>query len=128
MPTINCLRATLFSWAGDLSGLRGCLAVQGWRRFFSDRMNSLLKFVVSTTLKEAEWNNSTLIQENVSEELAGLKQQPGQDILMYGSADLMRTLMQHDLIDEYRIWGPAASNGCGPWTYNGFMIAGFLTR
>ena len=72
---------------------------------FADRMNALPKFVVSTTLEEPlEWNNSTLIKKNVAEEVSNLKQQSGQDILIYGSADLMQTLMQHDLIDEYRIW------------------------
>ena len=71
---------------------------------FADRMNILPKFVVSTTLEEPlEWNNSTLIKENVAEEVSRLKQQPGRDILIHGSADLVHTLMQHDLIDEYRI-------------------------
>ncbi len=71
---------------------------------FADRMNSLPKYVVSTTLEEPlEWQNSTLIKENVAEEVSKLKQQPGQDILIYGSADLVHTLMQHDLIDEYRL-------------------------
>jgi dihydrofolate reductase len=74
------------------------------RNEFADRMNGLPKYVVSTTLEEAEWNNSTIIKENVAEEVSRLKEQPGQDILMYGSADLMHTLMEHDLIDEYRIW------------------------
>jgi dihydrofolate reductase len=67
-------------------------------------MNSLPKYIVSTTLEEAQWNNSTIIKENVAEEVSRLKQKPGQDILMYGSADLMHTLMQRDLIDEYRLW------------------------
>jgi dihydrofolate reductase len=71
---------------------------------FADRMNSLPKFVVSTTLEGVEWNNSSLIKENVAEEVARLKQQPGQDILIYGGGELVHTLMQHDLIDEYRIW------------------------
>lgn len=70
---------------------------------FADRMNSLPKFVVSTTLKEAEWNNSRLIKENVAERLSRLKEQPGQGILIYGSGTLVRTLTQHDLIDEYRL-------------------------
>jgi dihydrofolate reductase len=74
------------------------------RNEFADRMNGLPKHVVSTTLEEAEWNNSTIIKENVAEEVSRLKEQPGQDILMYGSADLMHTLMEHDLIDEYWIW------------------------
>jgi dihydrofolate reductase len=70
---------------------------------FADRMNSLPKFVVSTTLEKVEWNNSRLIKENVAEEVSKLKQQPGQDILIAGSGTLVHTLMQHDLIDEYRL-------------------------
>jgi dihydrofolate reductase len=71
---------------------------------FADRMNGLPKFVVSFTLEEAEWNNTTVISGNVPEEVGKLKQQPGQQILMYGSGDLMHTLRQHGLVDEYRIW------------------------
>lgn len=71
---------------------------------FADRMNSLPKFVVSTTLEEVGWNNSTLIKGNIREAVSELKQQGGQDILIYGSGDLVHTLMQDDLIDEYRIW------------------------
>jgi len=70
---------------------------------FADRMNGLPKFVVSTTLKEAEWNNSTVIQGNVAEEVARLKEQPGQDILVYGSGRLVRSLSQYGLVDEYRL-------------------------
>src|SRR2546426_2413161 len=68
---------------------------------FADKMNSMPKFVVSTTLEDAEWNNSTLIKGDVAEEVSKLKQQPGGDIPIYGSGQLVRTLMQHDLIDEY---------------------------
>jgi dihydrofolate reductase len=69
---------------------------------YAEMMNGYPKYVVSTTLEEPlEWNNSTLIKENVAEEVSNLKQQPGQDILIFGSADLVNTLMQHDLIDEY---------------------------
>jgi dihydrofolate reductase len=70
---------------------------------FADRMNSLPKYVVSTTLKKAEWKNSHLIRENVVEEVSKLKQQPGQDILVAGSATLVQTLIRHDLIDEYHL-------------------------
>ena len=71
---------------------------------YADMMNGYPKHVVSTTLKEPlEWNNSTLIKGNVAEEVANLKKQPGRDILVFGSADLVNTLMQHDLIDEYRL-------------------------
>jgi dihydrofolate reductase len=70
---------------------------------FADRMNSLPKFVVSTTLEKVEWNNSKMIKGNVAEEVSRLKQQPGQDLLVAGSGKLVQTLMQHDLIDEYRL-------------------------
>jgi dihydrofolate reductase len=70
---------------------------------FADRMNSMPKFVVSTTLDSLEWNNSTLIKENVVEEISKLKALPGKDLLLCGSADLMNTLMQNNLIDEYRL-------------------------
>jgi dihydrofolate reductase len=71
---------------------------------YADMMNGYPKYVVSTTLEEPlEWNNSTLIKRNVAEEVLRLKQQPGKDILIFGSGDLVNTLMQHDLIDEYRL-------------------------
>jgi dihydrofolate reductase len=70
---------------------------------FADRMNSLPKFVVSTTLNQVDWKNSRLIKSNVTEEVTRLKQQPGQGILIYGSGQLVDSLMQHGLIDEYRL-------------------------
>jgi dihydrofolate reductase len=71
---------------------------------YSDMMNGYPKFVVSTTLEEPlEWNKSTLIKGNVAEEVSRLKQQPGKDILVFGSGDLVNTLMHHDLINEYRL-------------------------
>lgn len=50
-----------------------------------------------------DWNNSHLIKENVAEAVSLLKQQPGQDILVAGSATLVRTLIEHDLVDEYHL-------------------------
>jgi dihydrofolate reductase len=66
------------------------------------RLNSAPKYVVSSTPLKAKWNNSTLIKENVVEEVTRLKQQPGQDILITGSGTLVQSLMQTDLIDEYK--------------------------
>jgi dihydrofolate reductase len=67
-------------------------------------MNGYPKHVASTTLQEPlEWNNSTLIKGDVAEEVSRLKEQPGKDILIFGSAQLVHTLMEHDLIDEYRL-------------------------
>jgi dihydrofolate reductase len=70
---------------------------------YADRMNSLPKYVVSTTLDKAEWNNSTLIKENVPQQVTELKQQPGQDILLFGSGTLVQMLIQHDLVDQYNL-------------------------
>ena len=70
----------------------------------ADYMNNTPKFVVSTTLEEPlEWNNSTLIKENVAEEVAKLKQQPGKDISITGSGALVRSLLADDLLDELRL-------------------------
>jgi dihydrofolate reductase len=70
---------------------------------FTDRMNSISKFVASKTLKEPlEWR-AVLLKGDVAHEVAKLKQQPGQDLLIYGSGELVNTLMQHGLIDIYRV-------------------------
>lgn len=68
----------------------------------ADKLNSMSKYVVSSTLKEALWSNSTIIKENVVEEITKLKREPGQDILISGSATLVQSLMETDLIDEYK--------------------------
>jgi dihydrofolate reductase len=71
--------------------------------WYADRMNSLPKYVVSSTLDKAEWNNSTIIKGDVANEVAKLKEQPGQDILIFGSAELVNGLLRHELIDEIRL-------------------------
>jgi dihydrofolate reductase len=71
---------------------------------YVDQINSMAKYVASTTLKDLEWENSHLIEGDVPEAVAKLKQQPGQDLIMYGCHDLMHSLLEHDLIDEYRLW------------------------
>jgi len=60
------------------------------------------KYVVSTTLETAPWKETTIITGNVVEEITKLKQQPGKDIIIDGSASLVHSLMGTDLIDEYR--------------------------
>ncbi|OAB45266.1 dihydrofolate reductase family protein [Paenibacillus glacialis] len=70
---------------------------------YGEMMNGYAKHVVSTTLDEVKWNNSTLIKDNIVEEISKLKQQPGKDILVFGSCDLVQTLIANDLIDEYRL-------------------------
>jgi dihydrofolate reductase len=70
---------------------------------FAEKMNSMPKYVVTTTLDELEWNNSTPINGNVAEEVRKLKEQDDGPILVAGSRTLVHTLMEHDLIDEYRL-------------------------
>jgi class 3 adenylate cyclase/dihydrofolate reductase len=70
---------------------------------FAKRMNSLPKYVVSQRLRAVSWQNSSIIGGNPAEKIAELKQQPGGDILLFGSADLLNSLIKDDLIDEYRL-------------------------
>jgi dihydrofolate reductase len=70
---------------------------------FADKFNTMPKFVVSATLEDPEWNNTMVIKGNVAEEVSKLKQQPGGDIVIHGSAQLVQALLEDDLIDEYRL-------------------------
>jgi dihydrofolate reductase len=69
----------------------------------AEKMNAIPKIVFSRTLKKAEWNNTQLIKENIEEEVKKMKQQPGKNIFIQGSANLSSTLRQLNLIDEYRV-------------------------
>jgi dihydrofolate reductase len=70
---------------------------------FTERMNRLAKYVVSETLDEVTWNNSTLLEGDAAEAITELKAQPGKDLQVLGSGKLVRTLMEHDLVDEYNL-------------------------
>lgn len=69
----------------------------------ADAMNSTQKAVASRTLDAADWNNTRLLKGEAAEAIAALKQEPGKTIYIFGSADLIDTLMRADLIDEHRI-------------------------
>jgi dihydrofolate reductase len=69
---------------------------------FADKMNGMPKYVVSSTLERPEWNNTTVVDGDVAGEVSKLKQEAG-DLLVLGSPTLIRTLMEHDLVDEYRL-------------------------
>jgi dihydrofolate reductase len=70
---------------------------------FADKFNTMPKYVVSTTLDDPEWNNSTVIKDDVPSEVSKLKEQVGGDILVNGSVQLVETLVENDLVDEYRL-------------------------
>ena len=69
----------------------------------ADRLNSMPKYVVSATLEDLDWNNSTVLKGDAVDEVSKLKQQLGGDIVVPASFRLVRTLMEHDLVDELRL-------------------------
>jgi len=106
-------QAFALAWAeGRMMTLEQVLAAQTYEMLWpgwstqTDTLGSILnrmkKYVVSTTLETAPWKESTIIRENVVEEITKLKQQPGKDMIIDGSATLVQSLMGTDLIDEYR--------------------------
>lgn len=70
---------------------------------FAQKMNNLPKVVLSRTLERAEWNNTSVIKDDVASQVRILKQQPGKPIVAWAGAELVHTLAEHDLIDEYRL-------------------------
>lgn len=90
--------------------LFGRITYQGMAAYWStakgetaDLMNEVPKIVFSRTLAKADWRNTRLVKGNAEEEVPKLKQQPGKDMFIFGSANLSSALMEHGLIDEYRI-------------------------
>jgi len=71
---------------------------------FSDRINAMEKFVISSTLCNPAWNNTTVITRDLVAEVTRLKQQPGKDIVQYGIGQVSFTLIEHSLLDELRLW------------------------
>jgi dihydrofolate reductase len=69
----------------------------------ADTLNSLPKYVVSSTLEDPAWNNSTVLEGDVVDEVSKLKQELNGEIVVPGSFQLLRTLMEHDLVDELRL-------------------------
>jgi dihydrofolate reductase len=66
-------------------------------------MNGLPKYIVSSTLEDPDWNNSTVLKGDVADEVSKLKQELDGEIVVYASFQLLRTLMEHDLVDELRL-------------------------
>jgi dihydrofolate reductase len=68
------------------------------------KLNSVRKHIVSRTLDWVDWNNSTLVKGDVVEAIRRLKGQPGSELQVHGSGDLIQTLLEHELVDEFRLW------------------------
>jgi dihydrofolate reductase len=96
-----------------LQALDGMLMGRGTYEYFADVMpqqagpyadaiNAIRKYVFSSTLESADWNNSTIIRDDVVTAVNGLKQQDGGDLMIYGHGRLSKTLLEHNLVDEIR--------------------------
>jgi dihydrofolate reductase len=70
---------------------------------FADKFNSMPKYVVSSTLKDPDWTNTTVLDGDVVEEVTKLKDELDGDVVVHGSAQLAQTLVEHDLVDEIRL-------------------------
>jgi dihydrofolate reductase len=70
---------------------------------FADKFNNMPKYVVSSTLDEPDWNNSTLLKGDVAKEVSKLREEQGGDIVVHGSAQLVQALLDHDQVDELRL-------------------------
>ena len=70
---------------------------------FADRFNTMPKYVVSSTLEAPDWKNTTVLNGDLAEEVAKLKQEHEGDIVVHGSASLVQALLEHDLVDELRV-------------------------
>jgi dihydrofolate reductase len=88
-------------------------------RIVAGMMNTYQKIVVSRTMEKAAWNNTRLIQKNIAEEFSSIKKQPGKEIAIFGSSNLAVSLMEHDLIDEFRIMISPTVMGNGIPLFNG---------
>jgi dihydrofolate reductase len=96
-------RVTYQSFAGSWPQVPDNPTASEGEKEYARKLNAMHKMVFSRTLLTAEWNNSQLIREVIPEEIEQLKREPGRDILIYGSASLVRTLTNLGLIDEYQL-------------------------
>lgn len=79
----------------------------------ADKFNAMRKYVASTTLRDPEWNNTVVLQGDLVEEVRKLKDEPGEDILMYGFGPVGATLLEHGLLDELVLWVHPVMVGIG---------------
>src|ERR671922_1830305 len=70
---------------------------------FADKFNSMPKYVVSSTLRDPDWTNSTVLEGDLVEEVSKLRRDPDGDVVVHGSAQLVQSLLENDLVDEVRL-------------------------
>jgi dihydrofolate reductase len=87
-------------------------------------LNSARKYVASRTLDEVRWNNSVLLEGDVAKAVAALKHDDGPEIQVHGSANLIQTLLRHELIDEIRMWIFPVVVGSGKRLFDGGTVPG----
>lgn len=91
------------------------------------KLNRARKYVASRTLDTLAWNNSVLLRGDVAAEVARLKREPGGELQVTGSGELIQTLLRHDLIDEFRLWVFPLVLGRGKRLFGDGTIPGTLT-
>ena len=96
-------RVTYQSFAGSWPYVPDNPNASEGEKEYARKLNAMRKIVFSKTLPTVEWNNSSLVKEVFPEDITKLKQEPGRDMLIYGSASIVRTLTNHGLIDEYQL-------------------------
>jgi dihydrofolate reductase len=88
----------------------------------AEPLNKATKHVASTTLKELEWENSKLIEGELPEGVRALKEEDGPELQVHGSANLIQTLLEHGLIDEFRVWTFPLVLGTGKRLFDGGTV------
>ena len=96
-------RVTYQSFAGSWPHVPDNPNATEGEKEYARKLNAMRKMVFSRTLESVEWNNSTLVKEVIPEDIENMKHEPGRDMVIYGSASLVRTLTNLGLIDEYQI-------------------------
>ena len=112
-------RRTYQSFAGSWPKVSDNPSVSKEEKEYARKLNTMRKIVFSKTLDKVEWNNSTLMKEVVPNEIEKVKQEPGKDILIYGSASLVQTLANFGLIDEYQLLVHPVVLGAGKPLFRG---------
>ena len=112
-------RKTYESFAGSWPYVPDNPNASEGEKSYARKLNAMRKMVFSSTLESVEWNNSQLLKEVVPAEIEKLKQEPGRDMVIYGSAGLVRTLTDLGLIDEYQLLLHPIALGSGKPLFEG---------